>query len=153
MKTIVIYDTTYGNTEKIARAIAGGAGKETKAIRVNQVRIEDLNSYNFVIIGSPTQGGRPTKPMQDFLSGLTDGSLQGIKAAAFDTRLVTKWVTIFGYAAGKIADALQKKGADVFTSEAFYVTGKQPVLKEGEMERSLVWAKEVVKKAEIVRAD
>jgi len=57
---------------------------------------------------------------------------------------LTRWVGIFGYAAGKIADSLKRKGATLVASpEAFFVKGKEGSLKDGELERAASWAKEI----------
>ena len=94
------------------------------------------------LLGAPTNGGRPTQDMQKFLQKLTKSNVSGKKAASFDTRLSTKWVGIFGYAAGKIAKHLQKQGANLVADpEAFFVTGTQGPLKNGEEERAAAWAK------------
>ena len=65
--------------------------------------------------------------------------------ATFDTRLSTKLVGIFGYAAGRIADSLTKKGGLILSSEGFFVKGKEDSLKEGELERAASWAKDMGK--------
>ncbi|MFO7995611.1 MAG: flavodoxin, partial [Dehalococcoidia bacterium] len=72
-------------------------------------------------------------------------SLQGITAAAFDTRVPAKWVKILGFAAGKIADSLKKKGATLMASpEGFFVKGKEGPVKAGELERAAGWARGIL---------
>ena len=146
MKALIVYDSVYGNTEKIARAIAGAITPpdEVKVVRAGEVNPSELQSIGLLIVGSPTQGGRPTKAIQEFLSRVPE-SIKGVRVAAFDTRFSTKWVGIFGYAAGKIADNLKRKGgALIATPEAFYVKGKEGPLKEGELERAAGWAKGIL---------
>ena len=111
MKTLVVYDSQYGNTEKIAKAIGGGIGGDVKVIRSPEVTESDLASLDLLIVGSPTQGGRPSKTIQDFLSALPASSVKGKKVAAFDTRVPATWVKIFGFAAGRIGRALRVKAA------------------------------------------
>jgi len=66
--------------------------------------------------------------------------------AAFDTRLTSKFVRIFGYAAVRIADSLKRNGGTLIAStEGFFVKGKEGPLKEGELERATRWAKEIAK--------
>jgi len=99
-----------------------------------------------LIVGSPTQGGRPTPAIQDFLDKIAKPTIRGINVAAFDTRFSTKLVKIFGYAAARIADSLKKNGGTLLGSpEGFFVTGKEGPLKEGELERAANWAKVIVK--------
>ena len=38
MKSLIIYDSIYGNTEKIAQAIGEGLTGEVKVVRVGEVR-------------------------------------------------------------------------------------------------------------------
>jgi len=146
MKVIVVYDTVYGNTEKIAKAIGGAIAGETKVVRANEVNSEELKTIDLLIVGSPTHGGRPTPATQEFLDRISEADLKNIKVAAFDTRFSTKWVGIFGYAAGKIADSLKTKGgALILSPEGFFVKGKKGPLKEGELERAASWAKGISK--------
>jgi len=52
---------------------------------------------------------------------------------------------VFGYAAGRIANNLKKKGGILIASpEGFFVTGGQGPLKEGELERAAAWAKGIL---------
>jgi flavodoxin I len=66
--------------------------------------------------------------------------------AAFDTRISTKWVGVFGYAAGRIARSLKGKGGTLIAPlEGFFVKGTQGPLKDGELERAADWAQTVAK--------
>jgi flavodoxin I len=147
MKTLIVYDSVYGNTEKIARAIAEAIAPsgETKTLRAGEADTAELESLDLLIIGSPTHGGRPTPAVQDFLNKVTPQSLKDIKAAAFDTRATSKFAKIFGNAAGRISGHLTKKGGIVVASpEGFLVTGTKGPLKEGELERAAAWAKGIL---------
>lgn len=143
MQTLIIYDSTYGNTEKIAQAIGQAITAEVR--RVGSVSPSDLKGLELIIIGSPTMGGRPTEAIQALLK-TTGAALKGSNAAAFDTRLTSKWVRIFNYAAPRIAGSLKEMGATLLGSpEGFFVLGKAGPLKEGELQRAAEWAKEIVK--------
>jgi len=144
MKALIVYDSIYGNTEKIARAIGGAIIGEVKVLRVDEVNPSELESIDLLIVGSPTQGGRPTPAIQGFLDRVS-GPIRGINVAAFDTRLSTRWVGIFGYAVGKIADNLKGKGGILVASpEGFFVKGTKGPLKEGELERAASWTKVIL---------
>jgi len=146
MKALVIYDSVYGNTEEIARAIGGAITGEVKVLRAGEVSPSELESVDLLIVGSPTQGGRPLQPVQDLLNSIPESSLKGVNVAAFDTRLTAKWVVIFGYAAGRIAKNLEKKGSNLVASaEGFFVKGGKGPLKEGELGRAAAWAEGIVK--------
>jgi len=147
MKVLVVYDSVYGNTEKIARAVGEAIVGEVKVLRPGEVHVPGLKALDLLIVGSPTHGGRPTPLTQEFLNKVTEAEIKGIRVAAFDTRVQAKWVKLFGYAAGKIADRLKEKGGIlVLPPEAFFVKGKEGPLREGEPERAAAWAKELVKK-------
>ena len=146
MKVLVIYDSVYGNTEQIAKAIAGAVPDgAARVLKVTEASMADLAGLDVLIVGGPTQGGRATKAMQEFLDKIAANSLQNVRAAAFDTRLSTKWVGIFGYAAGKIAESLKDKGATLIAPpHPFHVTGTKGPLKEGEAEHAANWAKQTL---------
>ena len=147
MKAVIVYDSVYGNTEKIARALAEAITPhgEVKVLRASEADLSELSSADLIMVGCPTHGGRPTPAMQDFLNKVPESSLQGITAAAFDTRVSAKWVKILGFSAGKIGGSLKKKGANLLPSpEGFYVKGKEGPLKEGEQERAAGWAKGIL---------
>ena len=149
MKALIVYDSVYGNTEKIAKAIGGAITGEVKVLRVDEANLSELKTIDLFIVGSPTQGGRPTTAIQDFLNKVPEPSLQGINVVAFDTRISTKWVGIFGYAAGKIARGLQTKGGTLVASaEGFFVKGTKGPLKEGELERAAGWAEGILENKE-----
>ena len=146
MKTVIIYDSLYGNTERIARAIGEAIPGEVKVLRVGQVDASELKALDLLFVGSPTQGGRPTEAIQDFLGQGQMSPLEGAKVAAFDTRLTAKWVRMFGYAAGKIAGSVEANGRTLLGSPGgFFVKGRKGPLAEGEVERAAAWAKEIVK--------
>ena len=147
MKALIVYDSVYGNTEKIARAIAAALtpSGEVKVLRPGEVNPSELQAVDLLVVGSPTQGGKPTPAIQDFLNKISEPAIKGINVAAFDTRFSTKLAAIFGYAAGKIAGSLKKKGGTiVLPPEAFFVKGKEGPLKEGELERAAGWAKRLL---------
>ena len=88
MKGLVVYDSKFGNTEKVAHAIATALGPEesVRTVKVDAVAAEDLKDLDVIVVGSPVHAWRPTKEMQAFLGGLQPNALSGVQAAAFDTR-------------------------------------------------------------------
>ena len=156
MKVLVVYDSAYGNTEEIARAIGAAVTPPDSArvVKVDAAGMVDLNGVDMLIVGSPTQGGRATQNMQTFISGIPAAMLKDVKVAAFDTRIVPKgavgrfFIRTFGYAAGRIGSVLAgKSGTQVVEPEGFIVEGKEGPLKEGEVERAAAWAKTLLGKA------
>jgi flavodoxin len=88
MKAMLVYDSAYGNTEKIAQAIGDALGSqgEVKLVRAADARPEQLAGLDLLVVGSPTQKFSPTGATTAFLKGIPKNSLQGVKVAAFDTR-------------------------------------------------------------------
>jgi flavodoxin len=147
MNVLIVYDSGYGNTEKIARAIAGAITPfgEVKVLRAGEANPSELGSIDILIVGSPTQGGKPTPAIQEFLSKIPENALKNINVASFDTRVKNIVAKLFGYAAGRIADSLKNKGGHLAAPpEGFIVKGNEGPLKEGELERAAGWAKEVL---------
>ena len=155
MKTIVVYDSVFGNTEQIARVIGNALGgpDEVGVFRVTGVSAESLKGVSLIVVGSPTRVFRPTQPIQDFLKNMSAGALNGVRAAAFDTRIAAEdtnsgflrlMVKIFGYAAEPMARALEKKGGKLAApAEGFFVKDTEGPLKAGEVERAAAWAKQL----------
>jgi flavodoxin len=158
VKTLIIYDSVYGNTEKIAQAIGNALGsqQEVELHRVSDVKPEQLTGLNVLIVGSPTQAFKPTKATSQLLGEISMNGLKGVKVAAFDTRISTSdiessvgrfFVKAGGYAAKPIADRLKKCGGNlIMPPEGFCVKGTEGPLKEGELERAADWAKQVLDK-------
>jgi flavodoxin I len=145
METLIVFDSTYGNTEKIAKAIYDAFTGEVKVIRAGIADPAELETIDLLIVGSPTYGGRPTPAVQEYLAGIPELAIEGKRVAAFDTRFSTRMVKVFGFAADKISDNLMSKGGTLASPpKGFFVEGKKGPLKEGEIERATEWAKEIV---------
>jgi flavodoxin len=144
MKTLVLFDSNLGNTKKIAETIAGELGNGAEVKSIADFDKQQLNSIDFLIVGSPIIGWKPTEKMRGFLNGFKVGELNGKKATTFDTRVK---LFIHGDAKEKLAKKLESLGAEIFTeSQAFYVKGKQASLLEGEIERAKEWAQVIKSK-------
>lgn len=142
MKSLVIYDSNQGNTQKIAEEI--GAKLNAQVINIAQFAKDNRKDVDLLIVGSPIIGWKPTEKMEAFLASLDKNSLKGIKATAFDTRVK---LFIHGDAKEKIAKALKNLGAEIFTpSMPFYVLGKDGPLLDGEIEKAQKWAEEIADK-------
>ncbi len=145
MKALIVYDSVYGNTEKIVKAIGGVITGEVRVLRVDEANPAELESVDLLIVGSPTQGGRQTKAIQEFLGKIPANALKNVSVASFDTRLKTKLVKVFGYAAGRVADGLKDRGGNLIApTEGFFVKSTKGSLLDGELERAAGWAKAIL---------
>jgi len=157
MKALIVYDSFFGNTEKIAQAIGQGLGSqgEVEARRVGDVTPQQLAGVQLLIVGSPTRGFRASEATMKFLNSIPAGGLRGVKVAAFDTRMSLKdlnnailnfvfWLKLGGYAAKPIADALQKSGGELLAApEGFFVKASEGPLHDGELERAAEWGRKI----------
>jgi flavodoxin I len=144
MKTLVVYDSVYGNTEIIARAIGAAIPGEVEVLHVGQVTTGDLEIVDLLVIGSPTHGAMPTEAAQGLVDRIGAPARDGARAATFDTRLTWRFLERWGgFAAPKMADALAEKGWTLAGEPGgFFVKGlRKGPLKPGEEERAAAWAK------------
>jgi flavodoxin I len=147
MKTLVVYDSVYGNTEIIARAVGDAIPGEVQVVRVGQVNTGDLEVVDLLVIGSPTHGALPTEAVQSLIEKIGSPAREGAKAATFDTRLTWGFLERWGgFAAPKMADMLEENGWTLVGEPGgFFVKGlKKGPLKRGEAERAAAWAKGLV---------
>lgn len=129
---IVIYDTMYGSTEKIARALMEGMeGKELKVdiCKANEVDVSKLGEYDLLAVGGPTHAFRASKPIKELLKKLGGADLRGKKVFAFDTKFKKWWA---GSAAKGIEKNLSKLGMEVVRPcHSAAVKGGKGPLEEG----------------------
>ena len=148
MLTLVVYDTKFGNTARIADAIGRGVGTRggvrvldaTEAIRSLAERPDLL------IVGGPTQRRGLSPALRGFVHALPPG-LRGVAAASFDTRYrQPTWLT--GSAAAEAARRLGKAGSRLAAPpESFFIARGGPPerqgLEVGELERAEEWGRVV----------
>src|SRR5690606_3013293 len=79
MKSVVIYESVYGNTRTIAEASAAALPGEVKLQNVTGASVAGLEAGDLLVVGAPTHGGRPTETTQGFLDQLPANSLAGIR--------------------------------------------------------------------------
>lgn len=143
MSIQIVYDSTFGNTEQVARRVAEELARDhvVDLRRVAEAHPEHLRLGDVLILGSPTQAGRPTPALAGYLANLTDEQVAGLHAAAFDTRIRARWVAVFGFAAQRLTRALRRRGAITLArGEGFYVSGKEGPMMPGELDRAASWA-------------
>jgi len=155
MKAVVVYESHWGNTEAIARAIADGIGHDARALNTDEATGAAVAGVDLLVAGSPvmafalprngsdaqlakdTKAPRPadiSHPLlRTWLDALPDGHGYG---AAFETRI---WWSPRG-ATGTIESKLGKAGYErVAKGERFIVSGGYGPLRDGELERARAW--------------
>ncbi len=162
MKTIVVYESHWGNTAAIARAIAEGIGPDTRTLSTAEATGEMVAGADLIVAGAPLLGfslptesmvkglasnaGRdPTPPdlshpsIRAWLDALPRGAGQ---AAAFETRI---WWSP-GSASKAILSKLEALGYHPAAKpQRFVVQGKYGPLRAGELERAKAWGAELAK--------
>jgi flavodoxin len=144
MNALVVYDSQFGNTEQIAEAVADAlrAFGPVQALRVSEARPSEVENADLLVVGSPTQGWRPTPATQSFLDKVVSDR-PDLVVACFDTRF-RKPTWLLGSAAENMDKYLREKGVEpIVEPESFFVKGKKGPLLDGELENATTWAVDV----------
>jgi len=158
MKGIVVYDTSYGNTRKIAETIAETlreSGIEVDLFDVKDVKKLSAKDYNFLVLGSPTRFGTMSFAIRSFLGKVKSEEWMNTPFTAFDTenpenieraRIENKeWS-----AAEKISEKLRdKKMNQLLPVLKAVVLGQKGPLKEGEIDRTKDYARQLAIKLKL----
>ncbi len=154
MKVLILYDSFFGNTEKIAEYIkkALEGNHDVDMIKAGDFKEADFANVQFLVIGSPTRAFRPTKDITNILNKYPI-ALKELKTAVFDTRIdydtikpktLSSIMKRSGYAAEKINKRLEKIGSKIMVApEGFYVKDSEGPLVEGEKEKAQRWLMEI----------
>ena len=131
-RAVIIYDTKFGNTEKVARALAKGMKKQgvnVDCIKIGEVDISKLDDYDLLAIGGPTHAFGLSKPMKDFLQELENVNIRSKRAFAFDTKYKSR---LAGSAGKRIEKKLKKLGMSIVKSlVSAIVKGGEGPLEDG----------------------
>jgi len=150
MKGIVVFDTSYGNTKKIAETIAETlkeSGIEDDAFYVKDVKKLSPKDYDFLVLGSPTKFGTMSFTVKRFLGKVKSREWIGKPFVAFDTENPENIDRKEGSAAEKIAEKLKEKQMNqLLPVLKAVVLGWKGPLQEGEIERAKEYARELATK-------
>lgn len=154
-KGLVIYDSLFGNTKKVAFSLAKGlmeGGLEVDCEHIDSIDIYQISSYNFLAIGGPTHMIGLSKAMKAFLQKLSTISVRGITGFSFDTRNESrmnskKWLVLENSAARRIEGKMKKiKIKIIFPRQSAIVQGREGPLEENAEEIFLAIGREIAKK-------
>jgi hypothetical protein len=164
MKAVVVFESLWGNTAAIARAIADGIGPEARCLTTDEASPEAIANADLLVAGAPVLGFRlggeqirgaiardeassPKPPdlshpsLRSWLETLSPGTGG---SAAFETRI---WWSPRG-ATGDIETRLERAGYHpIAKAQKFVVNDKYGPLRDGELERARTWGQELASAA------
>jgi flavorubredoxin len=101
----------FGNTEKIAKALAAGlksGGATVNVVKVGSFNSDQLTDVDLLCVGSPTHAWNASTHTKEFLEKLKSApGTKGKKAFSFDTKMKSR---LAGNASGKIEKKLEEAG-------------------------------------------
>ncbi len=131
----VVFDSQYGNTEKVARALAKGLhdkGMSVDCLNIKDVSFEKLNDYDLLAFGAPTQAFSASKRMKDFLRTLEGADFHHKYGFAFDTKLKN---SLSGSGGGFVEKKMRSLGFEIIEPHfSAIVKGTEGPLEEGSEE-------------------
>lgn len=158
MKALVVYESMFGNTAMLARAVADGLAG-TMEVEVHDVRRDEAlaDDLALVVLGAPTHTfslSRPSTrtdairqgaPLQDPTLGMREWiaghDLGGRTVAVFDSR-AAKARHLPGSAARSAARLLRRRGGPrPLEVASFYVGDAVGPLLDGELDRATAWGR------------
>jgi hypothetical protein len=156
MKAVVVYESHFGNTAAVAKAVAEGIGPDALALNTDEATPERVQDADLVVAGAPViafglardgmrdqiaaarsegpRRGDVSHPLlRNWLDRLPAGPRWG---AAFETRI---WWSPRG-ATGTIESSMKRSGYRMAAqAERFIVAGGYGPLRDGELERARAW--------------
>jgi flavodoxin len=157
VNSLVIYYSLYGNTRRVAEAIADTLRSAGTVLvtSLDQLSPADLAGADLVVMGSPTHIQNVPKAVRMALAALPRKSMAGKKVAAFDTS-VKMWGPLMGMTAahGLLRRLRKLGGRRLLGPETFLVKsvevrsdGESDLLFEGELEHARHWASVILERA------
>lgn len=159
MHAVVVFESLWGNTERVAREIAVGIGDHTEVIDADSAPGAIDPDVDLLVVGGPTHAfsmttGRtrdsarqqgadriPARGIREWIDALSSPS-HALPVATFDTRVVSPRLP--GSAARKAMKRLVGLGfRPLAEPETFGVHGYSGPVADGELERARVWGAEL----------
>lgn len=158
MRGRVLFNSVYGNTAVVARAVAEGLDiGPAGAVQRAAARDFSWQDVERLVVESATCAFRPMATVVAAPRTLPLNALRGVCVAAFDThmdiaalnnRLLTQCARLFGYAAEKLERLLVSWKAVLAAPAAWFtVEDTRRSLRAGEHERAAAWERELARGA------
>ena len=128
MRSLVVYYSLFGSTQRIAEAVAETLEVEGAVcvVRADQLTPSDLDGVDLVVLGSPTHRMNVPEMVRPILGALPKGALRGASFAAFDTSYKMSSLLSRFTAVPKLARKLRKLGGrSLVPPETFHVLGRE----------------------------
>lgn len=157
MTTLIVVESAFGNTRRVAEAIAEGIGAQARVVRADNAPASIPEGVDLLLVGAPTHAFHlPTDSSRKEAvnkgaaevqaAGLAEwiATLEArtaLRAIAFDTVVKQPRVmSALGSASARSARLLRDRGfLRVERGPSFLVTGTAGPLAEGELERARRW--------------
>jgi hypothetical protein len=168
MKALIVYETWFGNTEEVARAVAAGLEQhlEVEIVEVSAAPREITELFDLIVVGGPTHAFSLSRPstrvdavrqgaahtdttvgLREWLEALHAGPHSEL-VATFDTR-VAKVRHLPGSAARRAAHLTKHSGYDAAAKPtSFYVADVAGPLLDGELARAEAWGDRLGREAQ-----
>jgi flavodoxin len=163
MKALVVYESMFGNTEQIARAVADGLGEsvDVQLTEVADAPADPGPGVALIVAGGPTHAfsmsrentradaiskgaheGEREFGLREWMAALPSGQ-HTEKMATFDTK-IKSMRHLPGSAAKSAARAANHHGYEsVARAESFYVDDVDGPLLDGETDRARAWGRQL----------
>ncbi|MDG4752606.1 flavodoxin domain-containing protein [Micromonospora sp. WMMD718] len=153
MNVLIVTESCFGNTSRVADAVAAGLRSTGAEVTVAEAAAAPaLDGVDLLLVGAPThnmglpgpasrrqaamKGGSPAATgVTEWLDRLPTGFAG--RAATFDT--VTGTGFFSGSAAKGIQKRLRRQRVDVVARASFVVTATEGPLADGELDRARLW--------------
>jgi len=169
MRTLIVYESMYGNTHVVAQAIAEGMRPrgEVHVVPVGDATEDEVAWADIVVVGGPTHahGMTSSASRKGAVDAVTkpdstlhldpDAEGPGLRtwfdalgpvtqkhAAAFDTRFEMSAI-LTGRASRGISHRLRKHGFTLVADQESFFVDRQTALIDGEAERATKWGEQL----------
>jgi flavodoxin len=160
MSAIVVFESLWGNTAEVARAVAEGLGPDARALRTDEVTPEDVAGAGLIVAGAPVFGFKLSSPKMrdgirqnpgrgpapDLSCPLLCTWLESLAGSGWGAAFDTQVRGPFGKGAPEIARLLEAAGyTQLAEPEGFVVKGRHGPLRDGELVRARAWGRRLAR--------
>lgn len=146
MKTLVVYYSKFGNTQRVAEAIADElrVAGPVHLLNFDALTLNALQSVDLLVAGCPTHKMNLPKPVKVVFEKLPKRAYRG-HVAAFDTSYRLEGILAYFTASGRLQNKLRILGGrSLGKRETFEVVERAGPIYDGELERARRWASDLL---------